>query len=251
MKRNRVVLKNQWFNYVRIFLVFILLYLLLIGFSFVSNHFQIIDFKVEQVSYLFFIYLFVMAWLNLTKNITFFSYHSVTRKEILNQTMLIQFITCLAGSFVIEGINQLIARFPKLMFINYSDSIRSIYLKEFNLPIYAELIAVLLFLTLVLFCVSQLANLVAILTYSWKRTKLLGVLSLVFAVLVLLIFSFRFWTGAMYSIFVKIMGWLTGTGQNVVPSLVIPLTLIILILIVVVAIETKKMKRLEINKFIV
>lgn len=231
-------------------LAFLVLYVLAIGVSFVSQYYKILTFQVEEVSYLFVLFLFVIIWVNLAKEITFYSYQSMTRKEILYQSMTAQLLICFLASIVIEGINQLIFRLDISNFTIHSDAIRIVYLKEFKLNMYLEIFLAILILTIGLFTVSQIANAIAIATYSWKRSKLLIVLSSLLIILVALIVSFSFWTRSMYVYFVKALGWLSGTGQHIVPTITIPIALMLLVLALSMMFEVKKIKKIEINKFI-
>lgn len=231
-------------------LAFLVLYVLAIGVSFVSQYYKILTFQVEEVSYLFVLFLFVIIWVNLAKEITFYSYQSMTRKEILYQSMTAQLLICFLESIIIEGINQLILRLDISSFTIHSDAIRIVYLKEFSLNMYLEIVLAILILTIGLFTVSQIANAIAIATYSWKRSKLLIVLSSLLIILVALIVSFSFWTRSMYVYFVKALGWLSGTGQHIVPTITIPIVLMLLVLALSVMFEVKKIKKIEINKFI-
>ncbi|MGY3766453.1 hypothetical protein ACWOAH_07910 [Vagococcus vulneris] len=248
MKQKNIIVKQMLSYYLKSFVVFLVIYMAGSSLAYALTRFTTNDIRMISVSYSFYVFIFIATWLFFLKNITFYSYHSIARIDILKQGVFGQFFFSLIASFLLIAMNEVAALAHFSKFMASSRAIKSVYVAPLGVNQILNLIITGLFLMICLFTVMQIANLFAIIAYSWKMKKILIVLISSLIIILLVVISIRYWTSQMYSYGIAALGFLTGTGQNLVPSIVLPLIVLLIVLIFVLIFNSKKIKKIQINK---
>lgn len=242
------VIRTQALKYFKLLVGFIIGYAILMAGSYVVIDVLGVSKQLDGVSYLLGIYLFLTTWLLMTFSMTFYTYHSFSRQRIISGTMIVQLVVSLLGSLFLEGHNLLLKYVPQIHFAKEEMSIRTVYTNQLSSNELVRMITSLLFVTLLLFFVCQIANMLAILTYSASRKRLMIVLILVFIVIAGIFASISYWNTSMISLAITILGFVTGTGQSMVPRIVIPFVMLVSLTLISMVVTVIKGKTLEIQK---
>lgn len=247
MNKNAVIRTQliQQLKYIGLFMIF---YVLFLGAAIGIQNYTTLESSFDGISYLFMIFLIVVAWVSFLTNITLYSYHSFSRQTIFNRTVIVQLIVSIFSSILIEAHNLLVTKVPFFSFIEPDDSVRVIYTNQLTSNISLQYIISILFMTLVIFGVLLLADLVLVATYTIKRKNLLILLFILFVLIVGLLLSLPYWSKGMLSLMIKVFGFLTGTGQSMVQSIVIPSVLVLIVGLLSYFLGLKKIKKLEVHK---
>ncbi|MDT2850072.1 hypothetical protein P7H60_13040 [Vagococcus carniphilus] len=235
----------QQLKYIGLFMIF---YVFFLGAAVGIENYTTLERSFDGISYLFMIFLIVIAWVSFLTNITLYSYHSFNRKTIFNRTVIVQLIVSLLSSLLIEAHNFLVTKIPFFTFIEPDDSVRVVYANQLTSNVGLQYVISILFMTLVIFGVLLLADLVLVLTYAIKRRNLLIILFVLFALVVGVLLSIPYWSKGMLSLMIKVLGFLTGTGQSLVPSIVVPSVLVLLVGLLSYFLGLRKVKKLEVHK---
>ncbi|MDT2815101.1 hypothetical protein P7H75_09585 [Vagococcus carniphilus] len=247
MNKNAVIRTQliQQLKYVGLFMIF---YVLFLGAAIGIENYTTLERSFDGISYLFMIFLIIITWVSFLTNITLYSYHSYSRQTILNRTVVVQLLVSLFSGLLIEAHNLLVTNVPFLSFIEPDDSVRVVYANQLTSNVGLQYLISILFMTLVIFGVLLLADLMLVATYAVKRKNILIILFILFALIASLLLSMPYWSKGMLSLMIKVLGFLTGTGQSLVPSIVVPSLLVLLVGLLSYFLGLRKIKKLEVHK---
>lgn len=242
------MLKLQLIRYLRGISLFLVVYLVSIGlFSFIAPLTKL-SFDFDNLSYIFVIYLGIISWIITGSSVKLFSYHSYSRQSIINMSSVVQLIISLLASLLLMGHTFLMGLFPTLSKDQAASQVRNIYISDLTTIPWLQVLLTIVFIMLAIFTLLQLTNLVLISTYKMKRRNAI-ILILVMALIVFgILFSLPFWSKSMIGVAIMVFGFLFGTGQSMVPAIVIPLVILCLITLVSYLLSKKWLKQLEIYK---
>lgn len=246
----KAVILTQLVQQLKLLGIFIGFYFLFLLGSFSIEHYTTLKWSFDGISYILVMYLVVFTWISFLTNLTLYSYHSYSRKTILNRTVIVQLIISFVSSVLIEAHNVLVTYVPFLSFIDPDDSVRVVYTNQLTSQEGLRYLFSIIFVTLVIFSVLLLADLVLIATYSMRKRTLISILFVLLVLILGALFSMPYWSKGMLSIMIKILGFISGTGQSLVPSIVIPTVLLIILGLISYLVSAKLVKKLEVHKSI-
>ncbi len=247
MNKNAII-RTQLLQQLKYMGIFLMCYILFLGTAFSIENYTELDKSFDGTSYFLVIYLIIVAWISFSTNITLYSYHSYSRQTILNRTVIVQLIISFLSGLFVELHNLLVMYIPFISFIEPDDSVRVVYTNPLITNNGLRFILSILFMTLVIFCVLLLADLILVLTYSVKRKKLVILLVSLLIVIFGVLISMPYWTNDVLGMMIKVLGFLTGTGQAIVPSIVIPTILVTILGFFAYIISLRKIKKIEVHK---
>lgn len=246
----KAVILTQLVQQLKLLGIFIGFYFVFLLGSFSIEHYTTLKWSFDGISYILVMYLVVFTWISFLTNLTLYSYHSYSRKTILNRTVIVQLIISFVSSVLIEAHNVLVTYVPFLSFIDPDDSVRVVYTNQLTSQEGLRYLFSIIFVTLVIFSVLLLADLVLIATYSMRKRTLISILFVLLVLILGALFSMPYWSKGMLSIMIKILGFISGTGQSLVPSIVIPTVLLIILGLISYLVSAKLVKKLEVHKSI-
>lgn len=246
----KAVILTQLVQQLKLLGIFIGFYFVFLLGSFSVEHYTTLKWSFDGISYILVMYLVVFTWISFLTNLTLYSYHSYSRKTILNRTVIVQLIISFVSSVLIEAHNVLVTYVPFLSFIDPDDSVRVVYTNQLTSQEGLRYLFSIIFVTLVIFSVLLLADLVLIATYSMRKRTLISILFVLLVLILGALFSMPYWSKGMLSIMIKILGFISGTGQSLVPSIVIPTVLLIILGLISYLVSAKLVKKLEVHKSI-
>ncbi|MGX6993433.1 hypothetical protein [Vagococcus penaei] len=182
------------------------------------------------------------------RQVTFYSYHSISRGTIIKQIISAQIISSLIFSLSFFALTEAVQWLKLSAYINLGSDSHSIYVTPLSLGPIVSPILVGLLLMECLFLAMLFANTLAIIGYSWKFKKLIIVLSILLGLIILILVSVPYWPAMMKSYVLFIISLIVGTGQNMVPAVVIPFGLMFLIILGLIIYNLHAIKKIQINK---
>ncbi|MEG0731331.1 MAG: hypothetical protein RR470_02980 [Vagococcus sp.] len=246
----KAVILTQLIQQLKLLAIFIGFYVLfLIGATGIEKM-TTLNVSFDGISYVLVMYLVVFTWMSFLTNITLYSYHSYSRKTILNRTVIVQLIISFISSLLIEAHNLLMTYIPFFSFIEPDDSVRVVYTNQLTSQEGLRYVLSIIFVTLVIFSVLLLTDLVLIATYSMRKRTVIIILFTLLVLILGALFSLPYWSKEMLSLMITVLGFVSGTGQSIVPSIVIPAILLVLVGVISYFISLKLVKKLEVHKSI-
>ena len=244
----KAIIQTQLMRQLKGLVLFIIGYAVLFVGSLLIKKFTSITFDFDGISYIFVVYLAMMTWLITSRSIKLYSYHSYSRKAIISRTVLTQLIVSFIGSLLILAHTLLMKLFPLLSTSQSANQVKNVYIDDLTSNIVLKGVLTCLFITLAIFTLLQLTNLFLIGTYAMRLRTQIILFSIIAIIILGILFSVPFWSKSMIGFSIMILGFLFGTGQSVVPAIVIPAIILIIISVGSYLISRRRIKKLEIYK---
>lgn len=242
------VIRTQLARQLKALSLFIIVYSVALGALIVVNEYMTVNFNFENISYLFVIYIAITSWNIFSKSLIFYSYHSYSRRVILNRTVIVELIVSFLTSLLIEGHHVLMRIIPNISSREVSDKVKNVYINQLTTNEGLRIVFASLLTTLAIFSLLQLVNIVLVAFSTMRRKNVLLVLIILAMVIFGVIFSIPFWNAPMISIGITILGFVFGTGQALLPSFVIPSILLFIIAIVSYLLSRKFVSKIEVHR---
>ena len=247
MNKNAII-RTQLMRYLKFIGLFLIVYGVGLGAFLVLNEYTNLTIDFDDITYLFAIYLATVSWVILSNSLTFYSYHSFSRQSIISRTTIVQLIISLLVSLLMEGHSWLMKWFPDISKDQVVNQIKNIYIRDFTTNEVLMSVLAGLFTTLAIFTLLQVTSFVLIATYRMKRRNAI-ILIVIIAIIVLgFAFSLPYWNKSMIGILIMVLGFIFGTGQSFLPSVVIPAILLILISLLSFFMNRRLVKKIEVYK---
>lgn len=247
MNKNAII-RTQLMRYLKVLGLFLIIYGVALGVFLVLNEYTNIKLDFDHMNYLFAIYLATTSWIIVTNSLTFYSYHSFSRQSIMSRTTIVQLIVSLAASLLMEGHSWLMKLFPEISKNQAVDQVKNIYISEFTSHEILKVVLACLFTTLAIFTLLQLTDLVLIGTYRMKRRNAIILIVLLAIIVLGFAISLPYWSKSMIGILIMVLGFIFGTGQSFLPSIVIPTVLLVIFTIIAFFLNRRLVKKLEVYK---
>lgn len=244
------VLQAQLISYMKASLVLLIVYLLYIILNISLQAYNGGAIAVSGIPYFFATYFLVYSFINLKHRLTYFSYHSYTRKSIINQTIVVQLIISLIVSIFLELVHIL---YKQIFFLNVfirDDLVNTIYSSELVQQPILKLVIDVLFLTLIFFMLFQLANLVTVFMYPLSQKQITVVLLVVLILVLLIGIGSHYLPETAVRVILTFISMIRGISQQVVPAIVVPTIISLILSLICYLITLHKVKKLEIRRIL-
>ena len=211
------------------------------------SHFSIIQGKMSGVSYYFNLVMFAVTWVTVQRGLTYFSYHSYSRKQIMSMTLVVQVILSLIGGLLLIGHQLLVKHTQISRWFDYEDTITNVYVKPLIQHETLEMLVTFILLAVLIFFVLQIANVLAIATYGLSINKCFMMIGIVTLLVLAIVFSLKYWPASLVSYSIGAISFILGNNAWSLPTIVIPYTLMVVLSGIMIALSYKKIVTKEIN----
>lgn len=242
------IFKTQSIFYLKATLVLLVVYgaILLVQLFFTNTNSPFIT-NIEA-SYLFAGGYFVYSLFNLSEKITFYTFHSYTRSQVIKQTTYIQFLVSLIIGLFLEGMYVVSLHLNMLGLVIKTNYIREQYMAGLtNNEVILFLISSL-FLSLIFFLLFQLANLLVVLTYSLSSKQLLTRIVIILVVVLVVLVMSKYISGAILASLLLGFNYLLGVESVGIPNIIVPLVISVVLSGLFFYLSLLKCRHLEIKR---
>lgn len=242
------VIRTQLIRQLKVLGLFMIIYAVALGALIVLKEYMTVNFDFENISYLFVIYIAITSWMILSSSLIFYSYHSYSRRVILNRTVIVELIVSFLASLLIEGHHALMRIIPNISSREVSDKVKNVYINDLTTNQGLRIVLASLLTTLAIFSLLQLVNIVLVAFTTMRRRNVLFVLIILALVVFGVIFSIPYWNNFMISVGITVLGFVFGTGQDLLPTAVIPIVLLVIIALVSYLLSRKFVSKIEVHR---
>ena len=211
------------------------------------SHFSVIEGKMSGVSYYFSLVMFAVTWVTVQRGLTYFSYHSYSRKQIMSMLLVVQVILSVIGGLLLIGHQLLVKHTIISRWFDYEDTITNVYVKPLIQHDILEMLVTFILLSVLLFFVLQIANTLALVTYGISVNKCVLSIGITTLVVLGLVFSLKYWPASLVSYSIGTISFILGNNAWGLPNIVIPYTLMALLSVMMIVLNYKKIVTKEIN----
>lgn len=240
------IIQTQLYRELKALGLFLVVYGVSLGGFIVLQEYVSLPFNFDDFSYIFVIFLAVSTWVLTASGLKLYTYHSYSRQSIISRIAIVQLVISCLSSLLIVGHTWLMQIIPYISKKQSVLKVKNVYFDDLISNDWLGLLATGLLISLAIFCLLQLTTLLLVATYEMKRRSAILVLISIAVIVLGILISLPYWTNQMIGISIMILGFLVGTGQSLVPAVVLPIILLCLLTSLFFMVSRKLIKKIEV-----
>lgn len=240
------IIQTHFYRELKALALFLVVYGISLGGFIVLQEYVSLPFDFDDFSYIFVIFLAVSTWILTASSLKLYTYHSYNRQSIISGISVVQLVISFISSVLIIGHTWLMKVIPGVSKYQSVLKVKNIYFDDLVSNKWLGLLLTGLLISLAIFCLLQLTTLLLVGTYEMKPRSAILILVVIAVIVLGILFSLPYWTNQMIGISILVLGFLVGTGQSVLPAVVIPVILLSLLTILFFIFSRKLVKKIEV-----
>ncbi len=239
------IIQTQLYRQLKSLALFLVIYGVCLGGFIVLQEYMTLPMNFDDFSYIFIIFLALSTWVLTASSLKLYTYHSFSRQVIISRTTIVQLIISLIASLLIMAHTWLVQMIPGISKNQLLVKVNNVYFEDLVSNKWIQLILTGLLIALAIFCLLQFTTLLLISTFALKKKTIIISIAMLLIIVLGILFSLPYWSNQMIGYSIMILGFLLGTGQSLVPSVVIPVIVLILLTTLFFFLSRKYVKKIE------